>query len=64
VLAVADLLDVDGPGDLPDARIEVLGESGTGERLPHLGAEDPGERAAGYEEPGMGRLDPGRTVGR
>ena len=62
VLAAADLLDVNGPGALPDCGIEIEAQAGALEGSAQLRAKDSGERIAGHEEARISRLDPGSAI--
>jgi hypothetical protein len=63
VVAVAGVLEVDGPGLAEEGGVEAVEQLGAGQGVAHAGAEDLREGVAGDEEAGMSRLSPGVAVG-
>jgi hypothetical protein len=64
VVAVAGMLEVDGPGLAEDPRIEPGEQVHALEAVAHLGAEDLREGVTGDEEAAVSRLAPGLAVRR
>lgn len=64
MIAVAGVLEMDGPGFAPEEGVEIVVEAGEVKRVADLGAEDLRESEAWEEEAGVCGLDPGGPIAR